>query len=318
MGHGVSRKGAGDAGEGDAPDRNVLVLTFRQRGGGHLTVRLGCKNDTQLLGWHTGLQTVLAAHIASRLFTSDGHISWIRSLIDALDKDGTGALPTKLVPALFTAANLSPPRHIAKKATDLAAADPLRFPQVEAILAELLTEPSTPIGVLYKTYAGDAPSMTRAQWLRFCAEEQGDTDEEEAGRLYADAMDEADGMNGAAVGGGGIMDGVAEETSLADQGLTPLAFHNLLLASCNRIACPVRSAEVAGPLDRPMHEYWIASSHNSYLLNDQLAGTSSSEMYARLLVQGCRSIELDCWDGDKGEPIITHGKTLCSSSKPPS
>jgi hypothetical protein len=45
--------------------------------------------------------------------------------------------------------------------------------------------------------------MTRAQWLRFCAEEQGDTDEEEAGRLYADAMDEADGMNGAAVGGGG-------------------------------------------------------------------------------------------------------------------
>ena len=28
--------------------------------------------------------------------------------------------------------------------------------------------------------------------------------------------------------------------------------------------------------------------------------------------RGSRSVEIDCWDGDDGEPKVTHGNTLCT------
>jgi phosphatidylinositol phospholipase C delta len=65
----------------------------------------------------------------------------------------------------------------------------------------------------------------------------------------------------------------------------------------------------------PLPEYFISSSHNTYLTAHQLYGSSKAIAYETALLTGARCVEIDAWDDDDNphEPKVTHGYTLTSN-----
>lgn len=103
------------------------------------------------------------------------------------------------------------------------------------------------------------------------------------------------------------------EPIVAQRLLNMQGFQNFLTSGYNQpLVLNKSDSKREVTFDRPLNEYFVSSSHNTYLLGRQVAGAASVEGYIAALIKGCRCIEIDCWDGDGGRPVVTHGRTMSS------
>jgi hypothetical protein len=72
--------------------------------------------------------------------------------------------------------------------------------------------------------------------------------------------------------------------------LTLDQFTGFLSSPSNAILDPAQR-KVCQDMSRPLPDYFISSSHNTYLIGHQWKGESTVEGYVRALLAGCRSVE---------------------------
>ncbi|KAI0786941.1 PLC-like phosphodiesterase [Abortiporus biennis] len=96
-----------------------------------------------------------------------------------------------------------------------------------------------------------------------------------------------------------------------ETGIITLKGLTSFLLSTDNAAFADQHGKIWQDMSKPLPEYYISSSHNTYLVGHQLVGESTIEGYIRALLHSCRSVELDIYDGDK-EPMIYHGRTFTS------
>ncbi len=97
-----------------------------------------------------------------------------------------------------------------------------------------------------------------------------------------------------------------------EEKLSYIDFCNLIINNEKNQVCAIgEGSKEKGYYQHCLSEYYVSSSHNTYLMGNQLTDDVDVYAYINAIKMGCRSFEIDCWDGNQKDTIkVCHGFTL--------
>ncbi|XP_053068548.1 1-phosphatidylinositol 4,5-bisphosphate phosphodiesterase delta-3 isoform X5 [Acinonyx jubatus] len=219
--------------------------------------------------------------------------TWIHSYLHRADSNQDSKMSFKEIKSLLRMVNVDMNDMYAYrlfKECDHSNNERLEGAEIEEFLRRLLKRPE--LEEIFHRYSGEDRVLSAPELLEFL-EDQG---EDGATLARAQQLIHTYELN---------------ETAKQHELMTLDGFMMYLLSPEGAALDPAHTC-VFQDMDQPLSHYFISSSHNTYLTDSQIGGPSSTEAYVRAFAQGCRCVELDCWEGPGGEPVIYHGHTLTS------
>ncbi|XP_029364012.1 1-phosphatidylinositol 4,5-bisphosphate phosphodiesterase delta-3-A [Echeneis naucrates] len=272
---------------GSVPDNRCFTVVFR---GARKSLDLLCNCEEEAQRWVRGLRTLKER--VSNMTQKEKLDHWIRGYLRRADQNQDGKMSYDEVKRLLQMINIDLSEQYARclfKRCDRSGDGRLDHVEIEEFCRELLRRPE--LDAVFRHYSSNGCVLSTAE-LRDFLGDQG----EDASLDHAQSLIHTYELN----------DWAQKNLFMTQNGFTMY-----MLSLENNVFNPDHN-RVYQDMSRPLAHYFISSSHNTYLTKDQVTSASSTEPYIRALNQGCRCVELDCWDGDKGEPVIYHGHTLTS------
>uniref|UniRef100_A0A8C9EMV9 Phosphoinositide phospholipase C n=1 Tax=Pavo cristatus TaxID=9049 RepID=A0A8C9EMV9_PAVCR len=269
------------------PEQHCFTIAFE---GGRRNLDLGARDEDVALRWVRGLRTLRGRLRGMSQRERLEH--WIHGMLQRADKDKDNRMCFQEVQIMLRMANIHMDdayAHQLFKECDHSGDGRLEDRELEDFCRRLLRRPE--LEELFGRYSGE-DCVLSAKELRDFLQDQG----EEGTLQQACAIICAHELNEKA----------------RQQDLMTLDGFTMYLLSAAGDILNQEHTQVHQDMSQPLCHYFISSSHNTYLTRNQIGGTSSTEAYVRALMMGCRCVELDCWEGPDGEPIICHGHTFTS------
>uniref|UniRef100_A0A8C4SIE8 Phosphoinositide phospholipase C n=1 Tax=Erpetoichthys calabaricus TaxID=27687 RepID=A0A8C4SIE8_ERPCA len=257
----------------DVPEEQCFSIIFK---GNRKNLDLIASSKEEASQWAEGLKKLIK--FSNNMSNKQKLEHWIHSCIRKSDTNFDNKM------------NFKELKHFLQEKCDKSKSNMLEDSEIEEFY-KLLTKREE-IDVIFNKYAETEELMSTDDLLKFLQTEQHENVTVEKAHLLIEMYE-------------------PDDIAKSEKHMTKDGFLMYLQSEEGQIFNPAHS-RVCQEMMHPLSHYFISSSHNTYLVQDQLKGASSTEAYIRALTRGCRCVELDCWDGPNGEPVIYHGYTLTS------